>query len=149
MSREEEIRVIETSADRLIDLRHAVLRAGLPREEAIFECDTLEGAFHVAAVLGERVVGCATFHPDLWQQKPAFKLRGMATSPDVRRQGVGRAMLNFAESRLLEKGTTRQLWCNARVPAVPFYESMGWAVQSNVFEVPGAGPHVRMTKTIA
>jgi hypothetical protein len=40
------------------------------------------------------------------------------------------------------------LWCNARVPAVPFYREMGWAVVSEPFEIPTAGPHVRMVKRL-
>jgi len=41
-------------------------------------------------------------------------------------------------------GVTR-FWCNARVPAVPFYAAMGWTVVSDVFDVPTAGPHRVMT----
>ncbi len=143
-----DITVLETSADRLVDLRHAILRAGLPREEAIFPGDERPDSLHVAAVIGDEVVGCASFHLNTWQEKPAYQLRGMATSATSRRKGVGRAMLIFAEQRLLERAMTNQLWCNARVPAVPFYLSMGWAVVSEEFLIPTAGPHVRMTKTL-
>ncbi len=134
--------------DRLIDLRHAVLRQGLPRESAVFSGDESAGAVHIAAIAGGQVVGCASFHLNQWDGQPAYQLRGMATAETVRRRGAGREILHFAESLLREIGPTRQLWCNARVPAVPFYQSMGWEVMSEVFDIPLAGPHVRMSRTI-
>lgn len=140
--------IVRTDADRVIDLRHAELRQGLPRESAIFAGDESPDAIHIAAMIGDNVVGCATFHLNEWAGQPAYQLRGMATAESVRRRGVGRAMLMFAESLLREIGRSHQLWCNARTPAVPFYRSMGWTVVSNVFDIPTAGPHVRMTKLL-
>ena len=138
------------SAEDVIDLRHAVLRAGLPRETAIFDGDGAPGACHVIAVSAadERVVGCATVHPRTWDGAPAWQLRGMATDPAVRATGVGRAMLLYLERLLTAESDVRQLWCNARTPALGFYEQLGWRVVSDVFEIPTAGPHVRMTKCL-
>lgn len=143
-----EIEIVQTGLDRILDLRHAILRAGLPRETAVFPGDEAATSVHVAAVRGGEVVGCATFHLNQWQGEPAYQLRGMATAASTRRQGLGRKMLTFAEAELLSRGVTRQLWCNARTPAVPFYEAMGWTVESEVFEIPTAGPHVRMAKRL-
>jgi GNAT superfamily N-acetyltransferase len=134
--------------DEIIDLRHAVLRAGLPRETAVFPGDDAETSLHIAAVRDGEVVGCASFHLNRWQDRPAYQLRGMATADSVRRQGLGRQMLAFAEAELRSLPTTRQLWCNARTPAVPFYEAMGWQVESEIFQIPSAGPHVRMSKRL-
>jgi predicted GNAT family N-acyltransferase len=36
------------------------------------------------------------------------------------------------------------MWCNARIPAVPFYERLGWKTFGAAFEVAGIGPHVKM-----
>ena len=141
-----EVRIIQTTLDRIVDLRHRILRAGLPLDAAIFDGDELPTSVHVAAMFGNEVVGCATFHFSQWQGRPAWQLRGMATSDTVRRQGLGRKMLDFAEQQLKSLNDTRQLWCNARTPAIPFYEAMGWRVESGVFEIPTAGPHVRMSK---
>lgn len=142
------IEIVSTTLDRILDLRHAILRAGLPRETAIFAGDEAASSLHVSAVRGGEVVGCASFHLNEWQGRPAYQLRGMATAESVRRQGVGRRMLAFAEGELLARNITRQLWCNARVPAVEFYQAMGWRVESEVFEIPTAGPHVRMAKEL-
>jgi GNAT superfamily N-acetyltransferase len=143
-----EIEIVQTTLDRILDLRHAILRTGLPREQAIFRGDELATTLHVAAVRGSDVVGCASFHLNHWQDAAAYQLRGMATAESARRQGVGRQMLSYAEAELLSRGQTRQLWCNARVPAIPFYEAMGWTVESGVIEIPTAGPHVKMAKSL-
>ena len=37
------------------------------------------------------------------------------------------------------------MWCNARTPAVGFYQRHGWVVASEEFEVKTAGPHFKMT----
>jgi GNAT superfamily N-acetyltransferase len=144
-----EIRIVQTTLERILDLRHRVLRAGLPPETAVFPGDELSTSVHVAAMVGDEVVGCASFHLNQWQGQAAWQLRGMATSDPVRRQGLGRKMLDFAEQELQSRHATKQLWCNARTPAVPFYEAMGWRVESDVFEIPTAGPHVKMSKRMA
>src|SRR5688572_33403905 len=99
-----EIQIVQTTLARILDLRHAILRAGLPREKAIFAGDDAATSLHIAAVRGEDVVGCATFHLNQWQDAIAYQLRGMATAESVRRQGVGRRMLDVAEAELLSRG---------------------------------------------
>lgn len=143
--------------EQIVDLRHRVLRAGLPREAAMFEKDHAAGTLHFGAIAhtdgkaaaGETVVSCATFHPDQWESAPAWRLRGMATESAYRGRGVGRALLGFAETVLVRASPAATvLWCNARVPAVRFYESLGWTVMSPEFDVPTAGPHHVMVKRL-
>jgi GNAT superfamily N-acetyltransferase len=139
------------SLEEIVDLRHVALRAGLPREAAIFDGDHDASTRHYAAFGGPgmRVVGCATLHLNSWNGQPAWQLRGMATDPSVRGTGVGRRLLEFAERDLADAPAVQQLWCNARVPAVGFYQRAGWVVASEVFDIPTAGPHVRMTKRLS
>ena len=40
----------------------------------------------------------------------------------------------------------RLLWCNARVPAMGFYQKLAWQVVSDEFHIPTAGPHVKMVR---
>ena len=130
----------------LIDLRHAVLRAGLQREAAVFPGDDAPTSRHYGAFRGGEVLCCATLHLSEWQGEPAYQLRGMATAPQVRRSGIGRRVMRWMEAELRADRATPLLWCNARVPAVDFYRAMGWEVLSEPFEIPTAGPHVRMVK---
>lgn len=141
------------TADQIIDLRHRVLRTGLPRTSAMFSNDALQDSFHVAAFDGALAVCCATFHPGQWDSEPAWQLRGMATDAQHRSRGLGRRVLGFAEDAVQSRpmgsgGIVRLLWANARLGAIGFYQSQGWAIVSPVFEVPTAGPHHKIVKRV-
>jgi predicted GNAT family N-acyltransferase len=139
--------------EEIVDLRHAVLRAGLPRESAIFPGDNLATTRHFglfpSGLPCSPAVGCATFHLNAWEAAPAWQLRGMATASSVRGSGMGRLILQQSEEELLSAPEpVKVFWCNARAPAIGFYERMGWKVVSEVFEIPTAGPHVQMLRRI-
>lgn len=139
----------QARADEVIDLRHAVLRAGLPRDAAVFEADDLPTTMHFGALLEDgRLVGCASFMLNSYEGQPAWQLRGMATDPQFRSLGIGAALLEAAEMMLMRKSPLRLLWCHARTPALEFYQRQGWGAVSDVFEIPTAGPHVRMTRRL-
>jgi GNAT superfamily N-acetyltransferase len=146
-----DILIRRAALDEIVDLRHAILRAGLPREAAIFDGDDAATSRHYAGIdrVTGLVVACATLHLNAWQGEPAWQLRGMATNPAVRGTGIGRALLEVLEQELRgDRAAPPQLWCNARTPAIGFYQRMGWTVASDVFEIPTAGPHVRMAKRL-
>jgi GNAT superfamily N-acetyltransferase len=142
----EGVRVELSSVERIMPLRHAVLRAGLPVETARFAGDEAASSRHWTALdEAERVIGCVTLHLNAWEGRPAYQLRGMAVAAEAQRRGIGRELLRAAEAfvRGTEVGT---MWCNARTPAAGFYEVHGWRVVSAVFEIPTAGPHVKMVR---
>jgi predicted GNAT family N-acyltransferase len=143
------IRIRRASAAEVVDLRHEVLRAGLPRETAIFPGDDAATSIHVFAVDDNgRAVGCGTLHLNEWQNKPSWQLRGMAVAPTHRGQAIGAQLLAALESAVAASDV-HQLWCNARTPAAEFYRKHGWEIVSEPFEIPTAGPHVKMIKTIS
>ena len=144
-----EVTTRRVSVGELLDLRHAVLRAGLPREAASFPGDEVGTTRHYGAFLGDKLVCCATLLRSEWQGEPAWQLRGMATALDVRRQGVGRRVIELLEREVRADRGTLLLWCNARVPAAGFYRAMGWQVVSERFDIPTAGPHVKMIKRVS
>jgi GNAT superfamily N-acetyltransferase len=155
-----DVAIRRASLEELVDLRHAVLRHGLPRAAAFFPGDDAATSRHYGAFRDAEVLCCATLHASEWDGEPAWQLRGMATAPGARRQGLGRRLLAVMEADLLADaragtpshpragGTPILLWCNARVPALGFYGEMGWRVVSGEFEIPTAGPHVRMVKRL-
>lgn len=140
------VQIRRVTLDEILDLRHRLLRQGLPREAAIFDGDRSEQAAHFGAFDDGALVGCATLHGSKWENNPAWQLRGMAVTESHQKRGVGRQLLRFIDSESVNAGDERRLWCNARVPAAPFYEKLGWVVVSEVFEIPTAGPHVRMLR---
>ena len=143
------IHVRRAEPTEVIDLRHQVLRAGLPRETAVFPGDSAPGTVHVVALDNDDVVGCATMIPSAWEGQRAWQLRGMAVAPPVQRTGVGGLMLKELQ-RIAQHGAgdVRLMWCNARTPAVPFYERHGWTVASDEFLVETAGPHFKMVRKL-
>lgn len=136
--------VRRVTLDEILALRHEELRPGLPLATARFDGDDEPQTLHVAAIEHDAVVGCASFMRRPYQGRAAYQLRGMATRADRRGAGVGAAVLRFGTDAL--RGDTALLWCNARIAAVPFYERHGWAVASDVFDIPTVGPHHVMTR---
>jgi len=141
------VEVHSITAEQTLLLRLPILRAGLPRETAVFPGDDHPSTCHFGAFVSERLVGVASIYEARFAERPeivnAWQLRGMATLPEVRGQGCGRVLL----TRCVEEARVRNaelLWCNARTPAVSFYARHGWQVSGSEFEIPTAGPHYRM-----
>ena len=135
------------SAAETLPLRHDILRRGLPPETAVFPGDDSPSALHFGVFDGSELVGVVSIYPapfpdDCTLGNP-WQLRGMATISRVRGQGYGRCLLE----RCAEAATQQMadaLWCNARVGAAEFYAKHGWRQSGAPFEIPTAGPHVRM-----
>ncbi len=130
--------------EEILPLRHRVLRDPLPLETACFECDLDSTTRHLAALRDEAVVGCLTLAVSTWEGRPAWQLRGMATEGPLQRQGIGQTLLTWAVADAAQHDPGRIAWCNARTSAIGFYERLGWRVASEPFEIPTAGPHVKM-----
>jgi ribosomal protein S18 acetylase RimI-like enzyme len=64
----------------------------------------------------------------------------MATDPAVRGAGAGRALITEGLARVTAHGGDL-VWCDARVPALGFYERMGFVVVTEEFDKPEGGPH--------
>lgn len=139
------ITVRRCAPEDVVDLRHRVLRAGRPRETAIFDGDTSPATRHWSAVQADRTVGVASVmqarHPDR-PDGPRWQLRGMAIDPSLQGSGVGRAVLDAVHADVGEP-----MWCNARAGVAGFYARAGWIREGVPFDLPGVGPHVRMTWT--
>ena len=91
----ESVTIRRATAAEIRPLRHRVLRAGLPPEAAVFEHDDDPTTFHACAVTADGgVVGCATIMLTIYEQRPAWRLRGMAVDPTFRRSGIGGKLLD-------------------------------------------------------
>ncbi|HQY89779.1 MAG TPA: GNAT family N-acetyltransferase [Tepidisphaeraceae bacterium] len=135
--------------DAILALRHRILRADLPFDAARFDGDPEEFSAHFAAFNDAGIViGCATIHQRPWLDTPAWQLRGMAVDTAVQRTGAGTALLRAIEAHVLSTDFSHQLWCNARLVAISFYERNGWEKTGPLFEIPTAGPHYKMTRRL-
>lgn len=146
-----QILVRESSAAETIALRSLVLRPGHPIEESHFPCDAMAVTFHLVAESSGPILGCATLHPEnhplAQEELSPWRLRGMAVHPEAQGLGIGRRLLEKAEVLLREKGATL-LWFNARESAFGFYSRLGYSIRSEMFDIPGVGPHKVMAKKL-
>jgi GNAT superfamily N-acetyltransferase len=142
-------------------LRHEVLRPGRPAGDAVFCGDDHPLAAHAAirgtgGLPGQRehdasIVAVGTVYPcpPPWQPARAdgWRIRGMATRPDARGQGLGRAVLGRLLVHVAEHGGGL-VWCNARAAAAGLYRREGFLVHGEEFEVQGIGPHLHMWRMV-
>ena len=166
------IKIHNVKAEDILELRHLVLRTNKPFETAHFEGDDEIDTIHYAAYDDQgNLVACASLldRPFVIDQKltitEAFKqahpqlitsiamkarqLRGMAVHPEHRNLGIGSLMLNYIETHQSTLPIiTRNLWCNARESATPFYIHHGWTPVSEKFDMPSIGPHYQLFRQI-
>ena len=143
-----EISVSRVLPHAVVDLRHRVLRQGMPLESAIFDGDDEPTAIHLGAFERGTMVGCVTLIQREWQGEPAWQMRGMAVDETMRGMGVGAILLDEVDNIAIASEFSQQLWCNARLIAKGFYEKHGWEAHGKQFEIPTAGPHYKMTKRL-
>jgi GNAT superfamily N-acetyltransferase len=139
-------------------LRQAVLRphqtideVGLPGDD-----DPTTAAFAAVDATGELLsVARVTLEPAPFPTgglspagTPEWRLRGMATKPDVRNRGVGSAVLRAIITFVGAQGGGL-LWCNARVPAVGLYLRAGFTTHGDEWVDPDIGPHLVMWRLVA
>lgn len=128
-------------------LRQAVLRPGgllLPTG------DDVPDVLHLAAYRDGQLVACGNVRPDP-APFPAegwhWRVRGMATAPEVRGRGIGGAVLAGLVDHARGAGGA-VLWCNARIPAQRLYERAGLQTWGEPWVDPQIGPHIVMWTTL-
>jgi len=145
-----EIEIKSVRLEDIIDVRHAVLRQGLPRSSCYYPEDSFKHTIHFAASNKDTIIGCASLykesHPD-FKLKQSWRIRGMAVLEEFQSQAVGRQLLEAC----INHGITQKadvLWCNARIHAMAFYQREGFKIIGEEFEIPEIGPHFLMAKNL-
>lgn len=140
------VSAVLVAAEVIRPLRWRVLRPDQPFAEAVYPGDDAPDTFHVAVRSGGDVLACASFYrepaPD---GREGWRLRGMASATPGR--GYGSTALTFGLAEVQRRGG-RLVWCNARLPAVPFYQRHGFTVTSAEFDIPPIGRHVVMERVL-
>ena len=144
------MRTTAVDAEAVRPLRAEVLRPGQSREQLIFPGDDARDTLHTAVSVEGRIVGVASVMREPYPRAARagdWRIRGMATRPEMRGGGIGAALLARCEQHARDHAAAR-LWCNARVRARMLYERAGFAVDGEVFEIPMIGPHYLMRKPL-
>ena len=124
-------------------LRHRMLRPHQPPESLVYPSDDHPLSFNAGAFLQDQLVGIASVAPEPCPLLPdidAWRLRGMATLPEVQRQGYGAALIQRCIAHI-RAHDGHILWCHGRTSALPFYRAQGFAPLGDEFLTPGTGPH--------
>jgi GNAT superfamily N-acetyltransferase len=145
------VRVERVTSAATLALRQRVLRPHETLEELARQDAGRPEAVSFAAVDAGEVIGTASVReePPPWapDAAPAWRLRGMATAEEQRNRGIGSAVLTAVLDHLAGHGGGL-LWCNARVPAVPFYERAGFSRRGEAWVDPAIGPHIAMERQV-
>ena len=142
----EKIRVEQVRVELTRRLRGAVLRPGLSAKLSIYPSDALPDAQHFAAWSGNKIVGVASIHPEPieeFKNKNAWRLRGMAVDPNFQGRGIGKQILDECLN-FVKRFDAEILWCNGRQSALGFYQSCGFKIVGEEFEVAESGAHFVM-----
>jgi GNAT superfamily N-acetyltransferase len=140
--------VKEIRAEQTKPLRHKVLWPHIEKwEDCNIDIDAREDAIHLGAFdAGGKIVGiCSLFKTSTAKlpHKKQYRLRAMATDPDVRGSGAGKAIVDQAKEQVKSMGC-ELLWCDARKAALGFYERMEFDRIDEWYEVRTIGPHQLM-----
>lgn len=143
--------VKEIPSNATLVLRNDILRPGKDISECVFEGDDAPSTTHLGAMDEENnIVGVVSVYRNgnpAIGDKHAYQIRGMATSPAWRRQGVGCMLLNAAERYAKSQGSAL-IWANARSSAIGFYTQSGYSLVSREFVIEGIGAHYLVTKSL-
>ena len=149
MTDDKPIVVNQVSAEAVYPLRHRVLRPHQPFAACVWAQDTDPDTAHFGAVMAGQIVAVASIAicPRDGDPPNAWRLRGMATAPELQSRGIGatvlRACLDYVKSK-----SGALLWCNARTTALQFYRRHGFETVGDEFDIKGIGPHYVMVHTL-
>ena len=78
--------------------------------------------------------------------RPAIQIRQMGTRTEYQRKGLASQVLAELESKSVESFGAKVGFLQARINAVPFYQSQGWEIIDEPYDIKGIGPHRSMMK---
>ena len=116
------------------DLREQVLRTPLGLSLTAKDRDSDQNCWHFGLFKNNQIIATVTIEPqDVANDKPQHvKLRQMVVSPDFQNQGLGQKLIKNTEQALHEKSVTSIILA-ARLPAVKFYQKLGYKPQGSVY----------------
>jgi GNAT superfamily N-acetyltransferase len=146
-----DVRVERVRSEVGLPLRQRVLRPHQTIEELRADSDDGPDTGNFAAFVHDEVVSTACVRREAppWDvgATPAWRVRGMATDDRWRGQGAGALLLDAVITHVRRHGGGL-VWCNARVPALRFYERAGFRTRGEEWDDPLIGPHIAMERTV-
>lgn len=137
------------TASDVYPLRHRVLRPNQTLADCVWQQDTDAETAHFAAEMDNQIVGIASIAISPREADPpnTWRLRGMATVPELQGQGIGAKVLAACLTHAKARGGAL-IWCNARTTALAFYRRHGFETVGEEFDIKGIGPHYVMVRPL-
>jgi hypothetical protein len=126
-----------------IALRHQVLRKPLGLSYEPSELAGEKDSFHLALREGAELVACLVLKP---LNEHCIKMRQLAVRESYQGKGVGRELVNYAESFAKGRGN-EEIVLHARETVRGFYEKLGYEAEGDSFIEVGL-PHLAMRKKL-
>lgn len=126
-----------------VELRDRLLRKPLGLEFSKEELEEEHNQVHVAAFLEGKTIASLSL---VILNKYVLKMRQVCTDENLQGKGIGKQLAKFTEQWALDNDYNK-IECNARKVAVPFYQSMGYKVVSDLFYEVGI-EHYKMEKEL-
>jgi ElaA protein len=101
-----------------------------------------QGAWHLAARLESELIGYLRLTP-VSGPSPIVRIGRVAVAPSLRRDGLGRMLMEKALILCRERFPLQPIALGAQVPLAPFYESFGFAAMSEPYDDFGVA-HIEM-----
>jgi ribosomal protein S18 acetylase RimI-like enzyme len=111
-------------------LRNEVMRKPLGIKFTSEELARDQTDFHIACYEDAHLVGCLVLSPLTGGD---IQMRQVAVTPELQGEGIGRALVQFAEDFASQRGFSR-MTLHARDTAIPFYERFGYERVGEPFE---------------
>ena len=145
-----QVEIKKIDAEKIRSLRHSELRKDQDFSTTSYLKDNDESTFHMACIVDEKIVTCATFYPEKFPKLNAvnaYRLRGMATEFSFQRKGYASDLMEESFKELTKRDCD-MIWCNARLGAVDFYKSVGFKLTVDLVDIVEIGPQYYMYKEI-
>mgnify|MGYP001166655001 CR=1 FL=1 len=136
-------------AEKTFELRHPILRKGLPVNSCKFENDTNSKSLHLGAFEGNKLIGVISALPNkcnFFHKKKAYQIRGLAVLEKYRRKGIASALIEKTEIILKEKYLIDLIWLNSRIIASELYLKNNYISYGEPFDIKISGTHQRFYK---
>ena len=136
----------EITADETRNMRQLTLRPHQKSDQLIYPGDYDKETVHFGLFYNDKLSGIASIYNEPIKGEDndySWRLRGMATTEDVRGKGFGKELMNICLNHIKSKNA-KLFWCNARLTAERFYEKFDMKREGEVFSPDDLGEHVMM-----
>lgn len=127
-------------------IRKTVLWPHIKNNDYTISVDNDPNTFHLGTFLNNKVISIGTFvkeNNSKFTDTHQYRLRAMATHKEYRKRGAGK-MLFLKGLDILKSKKITVLWCDARLIAIPFYESVNMKSVKGIYQIKDIGPHKTM-----